>query len=36
MHSPNEMVELGDLEDCARLISVYIKGLGGHGLRPLA
>jgi putative aminopeptidase FrvX len=28
MHSPNEMVELGDLEDCARLISVYIKGLG--------
>jgi putative aminopeptidase FrvX len=28
MHSPNEMVELGDLEDCARLVSVYIKGLG--------
>jgi len=28
MHSPNEMVELGDLEDCARLISLYIKGLG--------
>ena len=28
MHSPNEMVELGDLEDCARLISVYTKGLG--------
>jgi putative aminopeptidase FrvX len=28
MHSPNEMVELGDLEDCARLIYVYIKGLG--------
>ena len=28
MHSPNEMVELGDLEDCARLISVYAKGLG--------
>jgi putative aminopeptidase FrvX len=28
MHSPNEMVELDDLEDCARLISVYIKGLG--------
>jgi putative aminopeptidase FrvX len=27
MHSPNEMVELGDLEDCARLIYVYIKGL---------
>jgi hypothetical protein len=22
------MVELDDLEDCARLISVYIKGLG--------
>ena len=28
MHSPNEMVDLGDLEECARLISVYIKGLG--------
>ncbi|HLL98736.1 MAG TPA: M42 family metallopeptidase [Rubrobacteraceae bacterium] len=28
MHSPNEMVELGDLEDCARLISDYIKRLG--------
>jgi endoglucanase len=28
MHSPNEIVELGDLEDCARLISAYIKGLG--------
>jgi putative aminopeptidase FrvX len=28
MHSPNEMVELDDLEDCASLISVYIKGLG--------
>ena len=28
MHSPNEMVELGDLEGCARLISVYTKGLG--------
>ena len=27
MHSPNEMVELGDLEGCARLISVYTKGL---------
>jgi putative aminopeptidase FrvX len=27
MHSPNEMVDLGDLEGCARLISVYIKGL---------
>jgi len=30
MHSPNEMVELDDLEDCARLISVYIKGLGAN------
>jgi putative aminopeptidase FrvX len=28
MHSPNEIVDLGDLENCARLISVYIKGLG--------
>ena len=27
MHSPNEMVDLGDLESCARLISAYIKGL---------
>ena len=28
MHSPNEMVQLGDLEACARLISAYVKGLG--------
>jgi putative aminopeptidase FrvX len=28
MHSPNEVVDLGDLEGCARLISVYVKGLG--------
>ena len=28
MHSPNEIVELGDLENCARLISLYVKGLG--------
>ncbi len=28
MHSPNEMVDLGDLEACARLISVYVRGLG--------
>ena len=28
MHSPNEMVDLGDLENCARLISLYVKGLG--------
>ena len=27
MHSPNEIVDLGDLENCARLISAYIKGL---------
>jgi endoglucanase len=27
MHSPNEIVDLGDLENCARLISSYIKGL---------
>src|SRR5215216_6487899 len=30
MHSPNEMVELDDLEGCARLISVYIEGLGAN------
>ena len=27
MHSPNEMVALQDIEDCARLIAVYVKGL---------
>jgi putative aminopeptidase FrvX len=27
MHSPNEIVDLGDLENCARLISLYVKGL---------
>jgi putative aminopeptidase FrvX len=27
MHSPSEMVELGDLENCARLISAYVKTL---------
>jgi putative aminopeptidase FrvX len=27
MHSPNEMVELEDLENCARLISAYVKTL---------
>jgi putative aminopeptidase FrvX len=27
MHSPNEVVDLGDLENCARLISFYVKGL---------
>ncbi len=27
MHSPNEMVDLWDVESCARLISSYIKGL---------
>lgn len=30
MHSPNEMVDLADLEDCARLIAAYIKGLDGN------
>jgi putative aminopeptidase FrvX len=25
MHSPNEIVELGDLENCVRLISAYLK-----------
>ena len=28
MHSPNEIVALEDLEDCARLISLYLKTLG--------
>ena len=28
MHSPNEMVELGDLEGCARLIASYVRSLG--------
>ncbi len=27
MHSPNEIVELADLESCARLIAAYVKGL---------
>ena len=30
MHSPNEMVELEDLENCARLISTYVKTLDGN------
>ena len=29
MHSPNEVVELSDLEDCARLIVAYVGGLDG-------
>jgi putative aminopeptidase FrvX len=28
MHSPNEMVDLEDLENCARLIAAYVIGLG--------
>ncbi|CAN5288454.1 M42 family metallopeptidase [soil metagenome] len=27
MHSPNEVVELSDVEDCARLIAAYVGGL---------
>jgi endoglucanase len=27
MHSPNEMVDLEDVENCARVIAAYIKGL---------
>jgi endoglucanase len=27
MHSPNEIVALEDLENCARLIAAYVKGL---------
>ncbi len=29
MHSPNEVVDLSDLEDAARLIAVYLGGLDG-------
>ena len=28
MHSPNEMVDLEDIEACARLIAVYVRSLG--------
>jgi len=28
MHSPNEIVDLADVENCARVISAYIKTLG--------
>jgi endoglucanase len=27
MHSPNEVVDLQDVENCARVIAAYIKGL---------
>jgi putative aminopeptidase FrvX len=27
LHSPNESVDLEDLENCARLISAYVKTL---------
>ena len=27
MHSPNEMVQLEDLENCAKLIAAYVKSL---------
>ena len=30
MHSPNETVDLGDLESCARLISAYVKTLAAN------
>jgi putative aminopeptidase FrvX len=30
MHSPNEIVELEDLENCARLISIYIRELDAN------
>jgi endoglucanase len=30
MHSPNEIVDLVDLEDCARLISVYVQKLDAN------
>jgi endoglucanase len=28
MHSPNEVVDVDDVENCARVISAYIKTLG--------
>ena len=30
MHSPNEIVDLGDLESCARLICAYVKKLDAN------
>lgn len=30
MHSPNEVVDLEDVENCARVIAAYIKGLDGE------
>jgi endoglucanase len=30
MHSPNEVVQLEDLENCARLIAAYIKTLAAN------
>jgi putative aminopeptidase FrvX len=30
MHSPNEIVDLGDLKDCARLISAYVQKLDAN------
>jgi putative aminopeptidase FrvX len=30
MHSPNEIVELEDLENCARLISIYVRELDAN------
>ena len=27
MHSPNEIVDLEDLESCAKLIAAYVRGL---------
>jgi putative aminopeptidase FrvX len=30
MHSPNEIVDLGDLENCARLIFTYVQKLDGN------
>jgi endoglucanase len=29
MHSPNEVVELADVENCARVIAAYVRTLGG-------
>jgi hypothetical protein len=36
MHSPNEMVAVEDVENCARVIAAYVKDpRREHGFRPL-
>lgn len=33
MHTPVEVVERGDLEDCARLLAAFTRGIGEEGTR---